>query len=115
MEDKINSVIKTALNCNCVSTNIFLLDGMYKTISTIMLPSENYSEDFIARFADEDLYLELLGNLLEYNGTRIDTYSSTTFEQGYTIYLDVTFKYPIPITERVTRKSMLTLLKSELR
>lgn len=84
----------------------------YKIISVIDLSTDNYSTEYLIEYAENDLYLSLLEGIGLTHKIVINGYRSSVNDYSDTkeIYVDVSFYYPIPITDRVTRKSMLTLL-----
>lgn len=112
MKEIIKEIIQNIFTNKDISIYKTKVDNEYKIIFVVELSYKDYSIPYLEEFAENDLYLSLLTGIgkedIVINGYRSTVYDSIS---ANTIYVDGTFYYPIPITDRVTRKSMLTLLK----
>lgn len=109
MEEEIKSIIKRVLDCKLVKVETYITDYRYKCICRAFVSAKGKVEDDVADMAYEDVQLEMMEIL------QVDTYNIWLDRKGSRFDIGMTFFYKVPINERVTRKSMLTLLKSELR
>lgn len=112
MKETIKEIIERNLTNKGISIYKSVVDGEYKATIVIELSYKDYSIRYLEEYAENDLFTEFLNGILIRKDIKIDGYMSTVYDSisADTIYVDISFYYPIPITDRVTRKSLLNLL-----